>query len=1288
MTYYAYSDPISDPRGNCSTANQAILTGVVRDALNLTPIENVSINITDQTTVSNINGSYSMLIDVGTHILLAGHIRYYPHFSTVNLTFGVVNYYNFTMTPSIGLGDPLGNGTIIGFIKDSLTGVEIANVSLTTSVDTDQSAADGSYSIAALQGLALLIAQKEGYRTFSSNVSVQFQNITGFNFNMTPDLGAPGINGTGIIQVYLNTSASNVTPIPNTTISIGQYSNSTNASGGVRFTIPSANYSISAVKDGHNPVVTNFTIVGSNTTFLNITMNPSAGNINVSTGTLSGNVTRTGTVIPVSNATVIWGPKFTKTSGNGTYEMNATAGEHYVVIFADTYVPHISNVTVQVNESTRTIYNVNLSLVAPPETPGLGPGQGPGSGVGVGPGLGPGKGPGTGSTVIEQPNLIDVYLSVDRIKKKIRQGTFAEALLTIYNFKQRSLSVDFSVLGDVESIISLKERSATIAPNSSYDIRMKVFGNLPIGDYFGSLRITGDGYSSQVPIEVSIISAEKLEVKSLMVQIKPLDAVLVLGKPFRFKVDLINLLSGDSYDVYLEYSLSEVYGNTTVYLGRQDTRVKTFTSVLFDATVPGNLSPGDFVLSAQAHYLNVSTTASTLLRIRYPFWKFRLLGVLPMWMFATILGVLLIGLIAFIIIKREIEKRKRFHVKVDYKTLPKEGARSLFVGVIAETTRRAYLDMDLLTVHSIVAGSTGGGKSIAAQDIVEECLLHDVAVVVFDPTAQWSGMLRKCTDKKMLSFYAKMGINVKEARAFPGNIRAVKDGRELIDLMKFFKPGEIQVFTTSTLDPKDYDVFVANTIRQIFHSNLQEYRGLRCMLVYDEIHRILPKFGGSGEGFVQIERGCREFRKWGIGILLISQVLQDFVGQIKANINTNIQMKTRDEGDLNRIKEQYGESFIQELIKSPVGSGMIQNSAWNNGRPYYITFRPIYHSVVRLSDDELDLYNEYNDKISQLEYELEQLEKEHGQDVFDLRLELKLALDKVKSGNFNMVKIYLEGLTPRIEKAWVKVGAAPKKLEVKLIDVDAMKKELEKAKEESARLAAADKKKAEEEAKRKAAEAAEAAEANKKYDPAMVAANKNSLGELLSQMEEAIESADFLRVNDLKMEVEGTIRQIPKEERKPFVKKLEEKLAAAEAKKNAPKEQPKPEGGAGGAEGGAGQAAEEHEEEAADEGTAGSGGDAALRQSVNRVLIGVNSALRRGDLAAARAGYSRLVGLYALCGPALRGAVWERAALLHTRLTRQEPGRGSQSPGAKEQTGYARAKPKNLKEREVKALQW
>jgi hypothetical protein len=56
-----------------------------------------------------------------------------------------------------------------------------------------------------------------------------------------------------------------------------------------------------------------------------------------------------------------------------------------------------------------------------------------------------------------------------------------------------------------------------------------------------------------------------------------------------------------------------------------------------------------------------------------------------------------------------------------------------------------------------------------------------------------------------------------------------------------------------------------------------------------------------------------------------------------------------------------------------------------------------------------------------------------------------MALDKVKSGNFNMVNIYLEGLTPRIKGHWEKLGKQPKKREIKLVDESELRKEIQKA---------------------------------------------------------------------------------------------------------------------------------------------------------------------------------------------------------------------------------------------------
>lgn len=78
-----------------------------------------------------------------------------------------------------------------------------------------------------------------------------------------------------------------------------------------------------------------------------------------------------------------------------------------------------------------------------------------------------------------------------------------------------------------------------------------------------------------------------------------------------------------------------------------------------------------------------------------------------------------------------------------------------------------------------------------------------------------------------------------------------------------------------------------------------------------------------------------------------------------------------------------------------------------------------------MPDEELEKYNRYNEQIDDLQYQIEQLE-ELKQDVFDLKLQLKLSLDKVKQGNFNMVEIYLQELVPRAQKMWIKLGKSPK----------------------------------------------------------------------------------------------------------------------------------------------------------------------------------------------------------------------------------------------------------------------
>ncbi|MDH3353319.1 MAG: DUF87 domain-containing protein, partial [Nanoarchaeota archaeon] len=411
-------------------------------------------------------------------------------------------------------------------------------------------------------------------------------------------------------------------------------------------------------------------------------------------------------------------------------------------------------------------------------------------------------------------------------------------------------------------------------------------------------------------------------------------------------------------------------------------------------------------------------------QVQYNFFQRKLFG-FSYWMYMLFLLAIavVVGIVAYI---RYLEySKKRFKTKLDVTKLPRANDHSEFVGKIAETGIRTFTDLNKLQTHTLIAGSTGSGKTVAAQDIIEAALIHKRGVIVFDPTAQWTGFLRKCEDPKMFKRYKYFDMKTGEARSFDGSIKTINDPYEVIDIKRYMnRPGEITVFNISHLTPKEADIIVASTIEQIFKSAPEESPDLKTLIVYDEVHRLLPKFGGSGQGFVQLERGAREFRKWGIGLVLISQVLSDFVGEIKANIGTEIQMGTRYEGDLERVSMKYGDDVLKSVVKEPVGTGMLVNAEYNDGIPYFVSFRPMLHSTKRLSVEEIKTYEKYFEEVEDLEYQAEQLKK-LGADVLDLELELKLSKAKIKSGQFQMADMYLETLRPKVLEVWKKLGKTP-----------------------------------------------------------------------------------------------------------------------------------------------------------------------------------------------------------------------------------------------------------------------
>ncbi len=795
---------------------------------------------------------------------------------------------------------------------------------------------------------------------------------------------------------------------------------------------------------------------------------PDMGLIQGNVTTLSGDPLE-GAIVDVAGMTTI-------TDAEGRYSLSVLAGSYHIFGIRSGYQAYVGNVTILPLQTTEHNFAMVPEAVPNPNT---GMGVGPGistktndhTNVDVGPGqdVGPGEAPRV--PIVQEPKKIegiDYIISVSKIDRKLMIGNFLQEMISFYSYKKGTANLQFSIEDDnstlnntnnftgtrLSTLIKLDKDRMALSPNTNDQLVFTVFGEGEPGVYNGSLVVDGD-LKEKIPIRIELLDKSRLPIEALLIMLDIDKRNIFSSEKLKFKVDLHNLLSDQSYPVYLQFTIQNNKGET-IWTDNANVYVQTSFSLLKSAQLPDNVPTGDYVLRVTANYLGLSSGSSTMFSVVLPFYQVLFWG-LKVWMWIAILVFLLILTLAIILIRRYVQSKKKYSFKLELSELPKPGPRAAFVGKIAETEHKTYFDLEQFKVHTIVAGATGGGKSVAAQVVVEEALLKGVAVIVFDPTAQWSGMLRKCNDKFMLSLYPLFGMKPTMARAFNGNVRQITNALELIDVKKYIRPGEIQILACNKLDPKDIDIFVANSIREVFHANFSENPELRLLLVYDEVHRLLPKFGGSGEGFLQIERGCREFRKWGIGILMISQVLADFVGQIKANINTEIQMRTRDEGDLNRIKEKYGVEVLQGLVKASVGSGMVENPTYNRGRPYFIAFRPLLHNTQRLPDEELEKYNKWNEVIEDLDFQLQQLE-ELKQDVFDLKLQLKLALDKVKGGNFNMVEIYLQEVIPRTQKMWTKLGQTPKKRVIKTVDINALKEDMKKAADERKKAEEQDKK--------------------------------------------------------------------------------------------------------------------------------------------------------------------------------------------------------------------------------------
>jgi hypothetical protein len=747
--------------------------------------------------------------------------------------------------------------------KDKMS-VMVGTTNITNIPSTHTYRWDGNYGIFDLgvltdsENLVYVTHVGDMQKGYSPNTTVNFQMLLPTRplsteryyfftdpYDQCPEGGGIGEVIPAIVSGYVKDSLGN--PLENITVVVEGINYTTNSDGFYNLSIEVLQgvHSLFAYGNGYDEYFSNITINFTNYTISkNITMHISTPGISPTITPLVWGYVTDLAGIPIPSASVYLGGETTLTDSSGYYSLRPeiVPQQHPIIATSPGY-DNFYSILSFFPDTTSLSYNITLTLA------NLGKNNNP---YATGP-----YDQAPGQQVIQQQaekNGEDFWISTKDIYKEIRQNTFVEDTLGIYNFKTTNMNILLTVSPELSDFVKLDRDAALIEPDKSQDVLMTFYGTKPLGTYKGTLKISGD-IEKEIPITIKIVE-NKVPIETLMMAVDLFDNVINPGSNLNYKLTLQNLLVDQEYKISLERIIMGEKDSTVYFRDTQEVEIQKSLSIIDSIKIPSNFSEGDYLFVINAQYFGFSSSVTAPFSVRKPIYLYSFLGV-PLWVFFSIFSFASFVLLNIFVYKRYKEKRKRYSISLDLSTLPKPDKKFFRLGLIAETKIPVYLEPEKLKTHAIVAGATGMGKSISAQVLVEEALMKNVAVIVFDPTAQWSGLLRKCEDKKMMSLYPKFGLKPSDARGFPGNIKQISHAREVIEIEKYMHPGQIQIFALNKLDPKDIDVFIASVIRQIFKSDPKEAQELKVLLVFDEVHRLLSKFGGNGEGFLQIERACR-----------------------------------------------------------------------------------------------------------------------------------------------------------------------------------------------------------------------------------------------------------------------------------------------------------------------------------------------------------------------------------------------------------------------------------------------
>src|SRR6059036_3809350 len=308
--------------------------------------------------------------------------------------------------------------------------------------------------------------------------------------------------------------------------------------------------------------------------------------------------------------------------------------------------------------------------------------------------------------------------------------------------------------------------------------------------------------------------------------------------------------------------------------------------------------------------------------------------------------------------------------------LEEDKKHGAYVGLLAGHNVPVYLDINaMVQKHVSILAKTGGGKSYVAGVLIEELMKHRVTSVILDPHGEYFTLsnldardilsltgsskvrthltaLRKALDllrQATKDYTIRDIIRVLEREEDPQNASLIDELEYLSEVEIFAKEGtridELVIKSKTTIInlkgvPPDIQELVVNRLATAMFELRKVGRIPPMMLVVEESHNFCPQVGQAASSKV-FRTLASEGRKFGLGLVVITQRAAKVDKNVLSQCNTQIILKVTNPNDLKAIiasVEGLTTAMAEEISRLPIGVAIMTGGGLQ--MPLMVEVRP------------------------------------------------------------------------------------------------------------------------------------------------------------------------------------------------------------------------------------------------------------------------------------------------------------------------------------------------------------